>query len=200
MEQMPDDFRERLIPLFQQNFEKFGELGAAVSVWQNGKPIIDLHGGFCDARREKPWGQMRPLSSSGLPRRGSAAPAFCTRCKNITSTLTSGSQSSGPSLLSLAKKESRCRSCFHIKLGFALWVAELTCSITAQSFKRSKRKSYCVRLELLMVITPAPSAFFSTSLCVASLEKLYRIIGRKLLPSRSISIFGLACPERKIRG
>ncbi len=55
MEQMPDDLRERLIPLFQQNFEKFGELGAAVSVWQNGKPIIDLHGGFCDARREKPW-------------------------------------------------------------------------------------------------------------------------------------------------
>jgi len=52
---MPDDLRERLIPLFQQNFEKFGELGAAVSVWQNGKPIIDLHGGFCDARREKPW-------------------------------------------------------------------------------------------------------------------------------------------------
>src|SRR5437773_2459199 len=55
MEQMPDDLRERLIPLLQQNFEKFGELGAAVSVWQNGKPIIDLHGGFCDARREKPW-------------------------------------------------------------------------------------------------------------------------------------------------
>ncbi len=55
MEQMPDDLRERLIPLFQQNFEKFGELGAAVSVWQNGKPIIDLHGGFCDAHREKPW-------------------------------------------------------------------------------------------------------------------------------------------------
>jgi len=55
MEQMPDDLRERLIPLFQQNFEKFGELGAAVSVWQNGKPIIDLYGGFCDARREKPW-------------------------------------------------------------------------------------------------------------------------------------------------
>ena len=33
----------------------FGELGAAVSVWQNGKPIVDLYGGFCDAGREKPW-------------------------------------------------------------------------------------------------------------------------------------------------
>ena len=33
----------------------FGELGAAVSVWQNGKPLIDLYGGFCDAGREKPW-------------------------------------------------------------------------------------------------------------------------------------------------
>jgi CubicO group peptidase (beta-lactamase class C family) len=26
-----------------------------VSVWQNGKPIVDLYGGFCDARREKAW-------------------------------------------------------------------------------------------------------------------------------------------------
>ena len=46
---------QRLKPLFDENFEKFGELGAAVSVWQNGKPLIDLYGGFCDAGREKPW-------------------------------------------------------------------------------------------------------------------------------------------------
>src|SRR5260370_32815170 len=46
---------QRLKPLFQENFETFGELGAAVSVWQNGKPIIDLYGGFRDARRENPW-------------------------------------------------------------------------------------------------------------------------------------------------
>ena len=45
----------RLKPLFQENFEKFGELGAAVSVWQNGKSLIDLYGGFCDAGRDKPW-------------------------------------------------------------------------------------------------------------------------------------------------
>jgi CubicO group peptidase (beta-lactamase class C family) len=46
---------QRMKPLFQENFEKFGELGAAVSVWQNGKPSVDLYGGFCDARHEKPW-------------------------------------------------------------------------------------------------------------------------------------------------
>ena len=46
---------QRLKPLFDENFEKFGELGAAVSVWQNGKPIVDLYGGFCDAGRERPW-------------------------------------------------------------------------------------------------------------------------------------------------
>jgi CubicO group peptidase (beta-lactamase class C family) len=46
---------QRLKPLFQENFEKFGELGAAVSVWQNGKPILDLCGGFRDVHREKPW-------------------------------------------------------------------------------------------------------------------------------------------------
>ncbi|HST29417.1 MAG TPA: serine hydrolase domain-containing protein, partial [Chthoniobacterales bacterium] len=50
-----EELRARLEPLFRENFEKFGELGAAVSVWQNGQPILDLHGGFCDARREQPW-------------------------------------------------------------------------------------------------------------------------------------------------
>jgi len=55
MELGAERVRDRLKPLFQENFNKFGELGAALSVWQNGKPLIDLCGGFCDARREKPW-------------------------------------------------------------------------------------------------------------------------------------------------
>jgi len=46
---------QRLKPLFEENFEKFGELGAAVSVWQNGRPIIDLYGGFRDTHRENRW-------------------------------------------------------------------------------------------------------------------------------------------------
>src|SRR6266513_4838011 len=48
-------FRERLKPLFRENFERFGELGAAVSIWQNEKPIVDLYDGCCDAHHEKPW-------------------------------------------------------------------------------------------------------------------------------------------------
>ena len=47
--------RERLQPLFRENFEKLGELGAAVSIWQNGSPVVDLYDGFCDARHGKPW-------------------------------------------------------------------------------------------------------------------------------------------------
>jgi CubicO group peptidase (beta-lactamase class C family) len=47
--------RDRLASLFEENFARFGELGAAVSVWQHGKPIVELHGGFRDAEREQPW-------------------------------------------------------------------------------------------------------------------------------------------------
>ncbi|HME89310.1 MAG TPA: serine hydrolase domain-containing protein [Chthoniobacterales bacterium] len=50
-----EQLRARLEPLFRENFEKFGELGAAVSVWQNGEPVLHLHGGFRDARCEQPW-------------------------------------------------------------------------------------------------------------------------------------------------
>jgi CubicO group peptidase (beta-lactamase class C family) len=55
MQLSADELRERLEPLFQENFEKFGELGAAISIWQNGKELLELHGGFRDARREQPW-------------------------------------------------------------------------------------------------------------------------------------------------
>lgn len=47
--------QERLAELFQENFNRFGELGAAVSVWENGKPVVDFHGGFRDSMREQPW-------------------------------------------------------------------------------------------------------------------------------------------------
>src|SRR5260370_41810177 len=44
-----------LEPLFQENFKKFGELGGAISVWQNGKELLELHRGFRDVRREQSW-------------------------------------------------------------------------------------------------------------------------------------------------
>lgn len=50
-----DEFQEGLQPLFEENFRKLGDLGAAVSLWQEGKALVDLHGGFRDSRREHPW-------------------------------------------------------------------------------------------------------------------------------------------------
>ena len=50
-----DQLRERIEPLFLENFSQFSELGAGLSIWQNGKPMLDLHGGFRDRKREQPW-------------------------------------------------------------------------------------------------------------------------------------------------
>ena len=50
-----NELKDRLTPLFEENFARCGELGAAVSVWQSGKSIVELHGGFRDANREDPW-------------------------------------------------------------------------------------------------------------------------------------------------
>ncbi|PYK70378.1 MAG: hypothetical protein DME44_11520, partial [Verrucomicrobia bacterium] len=50
-----DGLRERIAPLFQENFLRFGELGAALSIWQNGEPLLDLRGGFRDTKREQSW-------------------------------------------------------------------------------------------------------------------------------------------------
>jgi CubicO group peptidase (beta-lactamase class C family) len=50
-----DDLAGRIAPLFADNFSRFGELGSAVSIWQHGTPVLDLHGGYRDAQRETPW-------------------------------------------------------------------------------------------------------------------------------------------------
>ncbi len=55
MKASPNELRNRIAPLFEENFACFGELGAAISIWKNGKPLLDLQGGFRDARREHPW-------------------------------------------------------------------------------------------------------------------------------------------------
>lgn len=55
MELDAQELQDRLQPLFDENFRDRRELGAAVSVWQYGTPILDLHGGYRDAKRETPW-------------------------------------------------------------------------------------------------------------------------------------------------
>lgn len=55
MELDPENLRARLSPFFDGNFATHGELGAAVSVWQHGRPVLELHGGFRDAKRGVAW-------------------------------------------------------------------------------------------------------------------------------------------------
>ena len=50
-----EELAARITPLFQENFSRFGELGAAVSIWQNGASLLELQGGYTDAQRETPW-------------------------------------------------------------------------------------------------------------------------------------------------
>jgi CubicO group peptidase (beta-lactamase class C family) len=49
------ELRHAIASLFEENFRRFGELGATVSIWQHGQPLLDLHGGFRDARHKTPW-------------------------------------------------------------------------------------------------------------------------------------------------
>jgi CubicO group peptidase (beta-lactamase class C family) len=45
----------RLSELFAENFSRFGELGASVSVWHEGREIVSLAGGFKDRQHEHAW-------------------------------------------------------------------------------------------------------------------------------------------------
>jgi CubicO group peptidase (beta-lactamase class C family) len=40
---------------FERNFSERGDLGGAVCVYVNGRPVVDLWGGFADSARTRPW-------------------------------------------------------------------------------------------------------------------------------------------------
>src|SRR5262245_66573394 len=46
---------------FENNFANAGELGASVSVWQHGREIASLAGGWCDREQTKPWTAETPV-------------------------------------------------------------------------------------------------------------------------------------------
>jgi len=46
---------DRLSAAFAENFHNRGEVGAGVSVWQEGREVCSFYQGFSDANREEPW-------------------------------------------------------------------------------------------------------------------------------------------------
>lgn len=51
----------RITELFHENFTAFGELGAAVSVWQGGREVLSLAGGSKDRAKTEPWTAETPV-------------------------------------------------------------------------------------------------------------------------------------------
>jgi CubicO group peptidase (beta-lactamase class C family) len=46
---------QRVRDAFERNFRELGELGAGIAVYWNGRPVVDLWGGWRDAARTQPW-------------------------------------------------------------------------------------------------------------------------------------------------
>ncbi len=46
---------DRIAALFDENFAHYGELGASVSIWREGREVLSLAGGFKDRQQEQPW-------------------------------------------------------------------------------------------------------------------------------------------------
>jgi len=43
--------------VFEENFSQYGELGASVSIWQNGQEILSLSRGWCEREQQRPWAE-----------------------------------------------------------------------------------------------------------------------------------------------
>lgn len=46
---------EKVVSCFSENFASRGELGASVSLWQDGKELLNLADGWCEKEKLRPW-------------------------------------------------------------------------------------------------------------------------------------------------
>ena len=53
----------RVREAFVENFTKHGERGGAVTIALDGKPIVDLWGGYADVARTKAWDRSEEHTS-----------------------------------------------------------------------------------------------------------------------------------------
>ena len=51
----------RIAMLFRENFERRGELGASLSLWENGREVLSLADGFVDRKKTRPWTVATPV-------------------------------------------------------------------------------------------------------------------------------------------
>lgn len=49
------DNDRQIAEAFERNFRDYGELGASLSVWKEGREIVSLHSGFAVADKTRPW-------------------------------------------------------------------------------------------------------------------------------------------------
>ena len=192
MTQTSDGLIKRIAPLFEENFAQFGELGAAISIWQNGKPMLDLHGGFRDANREKPWtADTLVLIWSATKGLGSACLLHVLQEHAIT--IEHASPSSGRNSRKAEKRKSPSRNCFPIRPVCARSTTKLMYSTTPPSFARSKNRSRSGR--------PGTAHGYHARTFGFLLDELVRRIAgttlgeywRKIFAEPSISISGSVC-------
>lgn len=55
MHKITDSALTTVTEWFEENFRSRGELGASVSIWQNGLEVLSLAQGFCDRQSTRPW-------------------------------------------------------------------------------------------------------------------------------------------------
>ena len=193
----PERVRQRLEPLFRENFEKFGELGAAVSIWQDGKPVVDLYGGFCDTRHEKPW-EAGTLVLVWSATKGIGSACLLHVLQEHKVDISTPVAEFWPEFAQSGKEKITLAQLVSHQAVFARWISESTYSTTNAVIRHLKRRNRCGPRGAHMVITLArlDSCWMNSS--DGSREKRSRGIGAKCLPSRLISIFGLVCRKKKI--
>ena len=190
-------WRRGIEPIFEENFSQLGELGAAVSIWQHGEPVLGI------ARRLSRCAAQDPVDKRhagallvGDQRAGERMSAPCSR-RNTGLVWSGGSRNSGQSLPKAEKQRSRLAQLLSHQAGLVVLDDQSMCATTTPSLRLWKSRHRCGRPGQRTAITRALSGFCLMNWSGESTRAPLRNIGARFLPNRSGSTSGSACPRQQ---
>ena len=193
-----DDLAARIKPLFAENFSRFGELGAAVSIWHDGAPLLELHGGYRDAQRESAWTKdTLVLFWSATKGLGSACLLHVLQEHGIG--LERRVAEFWPEFAQGGKGEITLAQLLSHQAGLVAFDESVNVLDYAAVVGRWKNSDRSGRPERRTVTMRARSVFFSTNSLGESTRAPLENIGAKFLPNHSVSTSGSDCQPRRMR-
>ena len=154
-----DDLAARIAAALRGKFRPLRRIGRGRFDLARGESVLELQGGFRDARRETPWTDDTLVLFWSATKGSRQRLSSCTVCRNAASRWSGGWRNSGRSLRKTGRRRSHSRNCFPIRPAWSRSMKRSKSPITRRSSGRWRNRDRSGRRAQRTAITRAPLVF-----------------------------------------